>query len=433
MQPQAPFDSAHFANPYPTYARLRAEVPVHRVALPDGSPVWLVTREADVRALLTDPRLSVNKAHSGTGYKGFTLPPALDANLLNIDPKDHLRLRRLVSQGFTPRRVEELHGRVQAAADRLADGFAHRLTIDDTADLVTEFANPLPLIVIGDLLDVPEKDRRPFSAWVGTMLAPEHPGQVAEAVESIHRFLLDLVALRRARPGDDLLSALIAARDEGDRLTEDELVSLAFLILMAGSENTQHLISGGLFTLLEHPEQLAALRADPALLPDAVEELLRCAHPNQMAIRRFPTEPVTIGGVTVPPGDTVLLCLASAHRDPARYPDPERFDIRREDKAHLALGQGMHYCLGAPLARMELRIALGTLLRRFPDLCLAVPAERLRWRASFRSHALAALPLARSPEVPYRCGLAGRTGTVRLVGDAAHPVPPPDSGRHVRA
>ncbi|TVL87528.1 cytochrome P450 [Streptomyces sp. SAJ15] len=388
-----PFDSAHFADPYPTYARLRDGGPVHRIALPDGSPVWLVTREADIRAGLTDPRLSVNKAHSSTGYTGFCLPPALDANLLNIDPDDHLRLRRLVSKGFTPRRIEDLRGRIQSAADDLSARLARRLTTRGCADLVTEFANPLPLAVIGDLLDVPEADRLPFSTWVGTMLAPEHPSQVSEAVDRIHRFLIGLVALRRATPGDDLLSALIAARDEGDRLSEDELVSLAFLILMAGSENAQHIISGGLLALLRHPRQLAILRTTPDLLPAAVEEILRYAHPNQMAIRRFATEPVQIGGVAIPTGDTILLCLASAHRDPARYAHPDCFDLRREDKAHLALGHGLHYCLGAPLARLEIQIALGTLLQRFPGIRLAVRTEQLQWRASFRSHALKELPI----------------------------------------
>ncbi|WP_171163413.1 cytochrome P450 [Streptomyces sp. I05A-00742] len=384
-----PFDAAFLADPYPGYARLRAAAPVHRIALPDGSPVWLVTREAHVRAWIADPRLSVNKARSGTGYRGFALPPALDANLLNIDPEDHLRLRRLVSRGFTPRRVESLRGRVEAAAGRLADGLAAA----GGGDLVADYANPLPLTVIGDLLAVPEADRKPFSGWVATMLAPEHPGQIAEAVDLIHRFLVDLVAARRAAPGDDLLSDLVAVRDGSDRLSEDELVSLAFLLLMAGSENAQHLISVGLLTLFRHPDQLAAVRAEPALLPAAVEELLRHAHANQMAIRRFPTEPVEIGGVRIPAGDTVLLCLASAHRDPARYPDPDRFDIHREDRAHLALGQGMHYCLGAPLARMEIAIALGTLLRRFPGLRPAVPETELRWRTSFRSRALRALPV----------------------------------------
>ncbi|MEV6564799.1 cytochrome P450 family protein [Streptomyces kronopolitis] len=386
----APFDQEFFQDPYPTYARLREEGPVHRIALPDGSPVWLVTRECDVRAGLTDARLSVNKAHSTNGYRGFSLPPALDANLLNIDPDDHLRLRRLVSKGFTPRHVEQLRARVVTVAAQLAD----RLAEAGQADLVTTFANPLPLVIIGDLLAVPEADSRTFSGWVGAMFAPEYPGHTAEAIGHIHRYLVDLIAARRARPADDLLSSLIATRDDGARLSEDELVSLAFLILMAGSENTQHLISGGLLTLLRHPDQLRTLRARPALMPEAVEELFRFAHPNQMAIRRFPTEPVDIGGVRIPAGDTVLLGLASAHRDPARYPAPDRFDPRRADKAHLALGHGVHYCLGAALARLEIRTALTTLLDRFPRLRLAVPDEQLEWRASFRSHALKRLPVA---------------------------------------
>ncbi|ASQ94492.1 cytochrome P450 [Streptomyces sp. 11-1-2] len=384
-----PFDTAFLDNPYPRYAELRQKSAVHRVALPDGSPIWLVLREEDVRAGLTDARLSVNKAHSGIGYKGFSLPPALDANLLNIDPEDHQRLRRLVSKAFTARRVEGLRGSVQTAVDRLADELASH----GGGDFVSTFSLPLPLMVIGDLLAVPEADRRRFSTWVSNMLTPESRQQIKEAVENIHAFLLDLVAARRGALGDDMLSALIAVRDEGDQLTEDELVSLAFLLLMAGSENAQHLISAGLVTLLQRPEQVAELRAEPSLLPEAVEELLRYAHPNQMAIRRFPTEPIEIGGTPIPAGDTVMLCLASAHRDPERYPSPDEFDIHREDKAHLALGQGMHYCLGAPLARMEIQIALHTLLHRFPQLDLAVPAQQLRWRTSFRSRALKAVPI----------------------------------------
>ncbi|MFG2149048.1 cytochrome P450 [Streptomyces sp. NPDC048696] len=389
-----PFDHAsHFVDPYATYRQLRAQAPVHHIALPDGSPVWLVLREADVRAGLSDPRLSVNKAHSRGGYAGFALPPALDANLLNIDPDDHLRLRRLVSKAFTPRHVETLRGHVLAAAERLADGLERQLARAPHVDLVAAYANPLPLTVIGDLFDIPEQERHDFSAWVTTMLAPPGREELAAAIAGIHEYLLALVATRRANPGSDLLSGLIAARDEGDRLTEDELVSLVFLILMAGSENSQHLISSGVLALLQHPEQLAALRADPGLIPQAVEELLRHAHPNHMAIRRFPTVDIEIAGTTVPAGDTVMLCLASAHRDPDRYPDPDRFDIHREDTAHLALGQGMHYCLGAPLARMETQIALATLLRRFPRLALATPAEQLAWRTSFRSHALKELPV----------------------------------------
>lgn len=390
-----PFGPAHVADPHATYRRLRAQAPVHRVALPDGSPVWLVLREGDVRAGLSDPRLSVDKRHAaGGGYRGFALPPALDANLLNMDADDHLRLRRLVSQAFTPRHVETLRDRIRATAERLADALERELASAPCADLVAAFANPLPLTVVADLLAVPVADRPAFSAWADTMLDPSGREQLATAVAEIHRFLLDLVAARRADPGTDLLSALITARDEGDRLSEDELVSLAFLILLAGSENSRHLISTGLLTLFQHPGQLAALRADPGLIPQAVEELLRHAHPNHMAIRRFPTQDVEIAGTRVPAGDTVLLCLASAHRDPDRYPDPDRFDIHRSDKAHLALGQGMHYCLGAPLARMEIQIALHTLLERFPRLVPATGPEQPVWRTSFRSHGLTRLPVA---------------------------------------
>ncbi|MET9646240.1 cytochrome P450 family protein [Streptomyces syringium] len=388
-----PFDAASFTDPYPMHARLRESGPVHRVTTPDGSPIWLVTREADVRTALNDRRLTVDKAHSGTGYKGFTLPPALDTNLLNMDGPDHLRLRRLVAKTFTPRHVESMKDRVHAVAEQLADTIAER----GEADLVADYANPLPLVIIGDLLGVPEEIRRPFSRWAGAMLAPEYPGQVAEAVEHIHGYLLDLIALRRVTPRDDLLSRLIAARDQGDRLTENELLSLAFLLLWTGSENTQHLISSGLLALLRHPEQLATVRADPGRLPAAVEEILRFTHANQLAIRRFPTEDVVIGGVTIPAGDTVMLALSSANRDPARFSDPDEFDIRRPDNAHLALGYGIHYCLGAPLARMEVQIALATLLQRFPRIDLAVPENALQWRASFRSHALQQMPITVGP------------------------------------
>ncbi|UNZ20206.1 cytochrome P450 [Streptomyces sp. 891-h] len=393
-----PFDESFRAMPHAVCNKLRDEGAVHQVALPDGSAVWLVTRDQDVRAGLADARLSVNKAHSNGGYQGFSLPPALDANLLNLDHDDHIRLRRLVAQGFTPRRAEAMRAGIQAVADRLADGLARRLDNGEAADLVREFTTPLPLTVVGDLLAVPEADRQPFASWVTTMLAMESPQQVGEAIGAMHDFLRRLVAERRSAPGDDLLSALVAARDEGDRLSEDELCSLAFLVLGAGIENVQHLLSAGILALLRHPRQLEALRGDPSLLPEAVEELMRYAHPNLTAIRRFPTEPVEYGGVRIPAGDTVLFCLASANRDPERYEAPDRLDIRRPaGGAHLAFGQGMHYCLGAPLARMEIGLALETLLDRdrFPSLRPAVEPDELRWQTSFRSHALRELPLTR--------------------------------------
>ncbi|MBT1184748.1 cytochrome P450 [Streptomyces sp. CJ_13] len=388
-----PFGPDFLADPHAVFARLREKGSAHRLALPDGAPVWLVTHERDVRRGLADPRFSVDKQHSGSGFKGFSLPPALDANLLNLDAGDHLRLRRLVAQGFTPRHVDGMRNHIQSAVDLFVRRLLGRLEADGQADLVAEFARPLPLKVIGDLFVVPAEEQELFSEWISSMLSPTSGDQLVRAIGNIHQYLIDLVASRRASPGNDILSGLIAARDEDDRLTEDELVSLAFLILGAGSESVQHHISNAVVTLLDHPDQLSELREEPGLLPAAVEELLRYAHPNLSAIRRFPTEPVDVGEARIPAGDTVLFSLASAHRDPARYPQPDRFDIHRLDKDHLALGHGLHYCLGAALARTQIALALDALLRRLPGLRLASAPENVRWRTTFRFRAPRDLPV----------------------------------------
>ncbi|MFD4571863.1 cytochrome P450 [Streptomyces sp. NPDC058417] len=407
------------ADPYAAYARLREAGPVHRITGTDGLPTWLVTRYDDVHRALADPRLSLDKRRARPGgYRGLALPPALDANLLNMDPPDHTRIRRLVSRAFTPRRVERLREPVRRTADALLDAIEPL----GRADLIASYAAPLPIIVICDLLGVPADDRRDFRAWTDTLIAPDpaRPEQARDAVRSVVGFFTGLLAAKRAAPADDLLSALIAVRDDGDggsdrergnggggtdggvgagsaggadRLTEDELMSLAFLILFAGYENTVHLIGNATLALLRHPGQLAALRADPALLGPAVEELARWDGPVPLAIRRFPTEDVTIGGVVVPAGETVLLSLAAAHRDPRRFPDPDRLDLGRDATGHLALGHGIHYCLGAPLARMETEIALRALLDRFPRLALDLPAGGPRHRPSMRSRGLLDLPV----------------------------------------
>jgi cytochrome P450 len=327
-----------------------------------------VTRYEDVRAALADPRLSLDKAHATEGnYRGLSLPPALDANLLNMDPPDHTRIRRLVARAFTMRRVEQLRIPIRRTADRLLDALGPH----GTTDLIAAYAGPLPITVICDLLGVPEDHRRDFRAWTDALVAPDpaRPAAVKEAVGAMLGFFTGLIAAKRAAPADDLLSDLIAVRDEGDRLTEDELMSLAFLILFAGYENTVQLIGNAVLSLLNHPEQLAALRADPARIPAAVEEFARYEGPALLAIRRFPTQDVTIGGVTVPAGETVLLSLAAANRDPARFTDPDRLDLGRDTSGHLALGHGIHHCLGAPLARAETEIALAGRLQqllRFP-------------------------------------------------------------------
>lgn len=374
-------------DPYLLFAELRGQGPVHHVSLPDGERAWIVTRYDDVRQGLTDPRLSLEKRHA-TGYRGFRLPPALDANLLNMDPPDHTRLRRLVTTAFTPRRVEALRPRIQQVTDGLLD----RIAPDGRADLVASFAEPLPITVISELLGVPVDDRADLRAWTNAMLAGG--ADAPAAMGDIVRLLVRLIRDRRQHPGDDLLSSMIIARDADDRLTADELTSLAFLILFAGYENTVNLLSNGVLALLRRPDQLAALRADPALIGAAVEELLRHQTPAPVALRRFPTEDVRIGGVTIPAGDTVLLAVASANRDPARFTDPDELRLDRAEAAHLSLGHGIHYCLGAGLARLEATVALGTLVRRFPDLRLAVPPEELSWLPSYRTRSLRRLPVA---------------------------------------
>ncbi|GHI08517.1 cytochrome [Streptomyces cellostaticus] len=377
-------------HPYDVYRRLRDTAPVHRITGPDGTPAWLVTRYDDVRAALADPRLSLDKRHATAGtYKGLSLPPALDANLLNMDPPDHTRIRRLVGRAFTPRRVQQLREPIRRTADQLLDA----LGAHGTADLIASYAAPLPITVICDLLGIPEGDRLDFRQWTDSITAPDpaRPHAVKEAMAAMLGFLTGLVATKRREPADDLLSDLIAVRDDGDRLSEDELTSLAFLILFAGYENTVQLIGNAVLALLRNPDQLAALRKDPERLPAAVEEFARHEGPMLLAMRRFPVEDVTIAGVTIPAGETVWVSLSAADRDPARFPDPDRLDLSRDASGHLALGHGIHYCLGAPLARAETEIALAALLCRFTELTIA--EGDLPWRRSLRARGLVALPV----------------------------------------
>ncbi|WBO67011.1 cytochrome P450 family protein [Streptomyces camelliae] len=377
-------------HPYDVYRRLRDTAPVQRIAGPDGTPAWLVTRYEDVRAALADPRLSLDKRSGVAGrYKGLSLPPALDANLLNMDPPDHTRIRRLVGRAFTPRRVEQLRAPIRRTADRLLDALGPH----GSTDLVASYAAPLPITVICDLLGIPEGDRLDFRQWTDCLTAPDpaRPDASKEAMASMLGFLTRLVAAKREEPADDLLSDLIAVRDDGDRLGEEELMSLAFLILFAGYENTVQLIGNSVLALLQHPDQLAALRKDPAQLPAAVEEFARHEGPMLLAMRRFPVEDVTIAGVTIPAGETVWVSLSAANRDPDRFPDPDRLDLSRDAAGHLALGHGIHYCLGAPLARAETEIALAALLERLPELALA--DTELSWRPSMRARGLRALPV----------------------------------------
>ncbi|MFD5429711.1 cytochrome P450 [Streptomyces sp. NPDC127084] len=377
-------DPAFVADPFPLYRELREDGPVRRAVVAGGVEAWLVTGYEDGLAALSDPRLSSDVRDAADPRLMRQLPTtereSMLSNMLRSDPPDHTRLRRLVSKAFTARRVAELRPRVQELTDRLIDDIAPT----GRADLVADFALPLPVTVISELLGVPVSDRHDFQRWTDDMIlrrAEEpDPAVVDGAWQQMHAYLTKLLEAKRARPGDDLLSALITARDEEQRLAEAELIAMSFLLLAAGYITTVNLIGSGTAALLANPDQLALLREDPELLPGAVEEFLRYDGPVNPGIARFAREDVTIGGVAIPSGATVVIATAIADRDPGRFPAPDRLDITRRDNAHLAFGHGIHYCLGAPLARLEGQIAIGTVLRRLPDLALAVPPGELRWR-----------------------------------------------------
>ncbi|MFC9242566.1 cytochrome P450 [Streptomyces sp. NPDC057136] len=350
------------ANPYPHYAKLRAEGPVHTIRAEGFERIWLIVGYEESRAALADERFSKDWR---TADNSSAAASPIYANMLEMDAPHHTRLRKLVAREFTARRIDALRPRVQQVTDQLLDAMVPA----GSADLVDALAFPLPMTVICELIGVPDLDRDAFRRMTGSLVAPTTPEEEAEAARAMGAYLVELIEDKRCAPGQDLMSALIEARDEGgDRLSSDELVGMAFLLLVAGHETTVNLISNGVRALLDHPEQLALLRADPGLIDGAVEEMLRYDGPVETATFRFTREPVKVGSTVIPAGEPVLVALASADRDPGRYPEPDTFDIRREAKGHLAFGHGMHFCLGAPLARMEGRIAIRTLLERCPEL-----------------------------------------------------------------
>ncbi|GAA4255328.1 cytochrome P450 family protein [Dactylosporangium darangshiense] len=383
---------ALLADPHGFYATLRESGPAHQVTLPDGSPIWLLTRYEDVRAALADPRLSLDKRNSSGGWAGFSLPPRLDANLLNMDAPDHTRIRRLVAPAFTPRRVEALRPSIERTANDLLD----RLAADAEADLLTGYATPLSIATICELLGLPDADADRMRAWTNTLMSPppDDPKAPARAVMAIEGFLVDLIRRKRAEPTDDLLTAMITAHDADDRLSEEELTSLAFLTIFAGYENSINLIGNCVLALLRRPQLLDDVREDAGLRRAAIDETLRHEPAAQLSIRRFAREDLTYDSVAIPKGATVLLSLAAANRDPSVVEDPDEFRLRRPSAPHLGLGHGPHHCLGAALAILETDVAVGELLRRFPRLTLAEAPDGPAWRRSFRSRSLATLRVA---------------------------------------
>jgi cytochrome P450 len=373
-------------DPYPLFADVRDRGAVHPVTLADGHAAWLIAGYEEARSALNDHRLSKDMdaavARDGNVVAEGLPGPAFARHMLAVDPPDHTRLRRLVSVAFSVRRVEALRPRVQSIVDDLLDAIAHE-GADARVDLVHAFAFPLPFTVICELLGVPDEDRIAFGRELTTLLTPTTTdaeyARAKAASDAVVALLDALVESKQRVPGDDLVSGLIAARDGDERLDQRELLSTIFQLIVAGHDTTASLIGNSVVAMLRHPEQLAVLRADPDKIAAAVEEFLRYDAPVPHSTFRYATAPIDIGGATIPAGAQVIISLAAANRDHQRYEAPETLDIERADVRHLAFGHGIHFCLGAALARMEGQLALRALLERFPRLRLAVPVADLHW------------------------------------------------------
>lgn len=366
--------------------------PVVRAELPDGSIAWLVTGYEAVRQMVVDPRFSRALAVApGRPLQGTEMFAA--GSILGLDPPEHTRLRRLVASAFTARRVEAMRPRVASIVGDLVDGLLRQ---SQPADLIDGFSLPLPVQVICEMLGVPPDDVRQFHAWSDAIVCDwqSDPDHVMTALLDLYNYFAALIEIKRAQPSDDLMTALIAARDEADKLSEEELTTLGCALLIGGHETTANQINMSLLTLFEHPAELARLRADPSLIPAAVEEFMRYVRlGGGLPPARMTTEEVRLGGVTIAAGEVVLPFFATANRDASVFSDPDQFDISRAPANHLAFGAGVHHCLGAQLARLELQEAFRGLLSRVPGLRLAVPAEQLSYKTGMALHSLCELPV----------------------------------------
>ncbi len=387
------------ANPFPFYAQLRAEAPVFPVKLPTKQRAWLITRYDDVLSALKDERFAKDPRRAMTPEQLKKLPwvppmfKALERNMLDLDSPDHTRLRALVHKAFTPRLIEQMRDQIQALTNELLD----KAEPNGGMDLIADFALPLPLTMIGRILGVPAEDNHKFHRWSKTMISGGANRNLLVLIPSLMGFmgyLKKLIKQRHAHPQDDLTTALVQAKEGSDSLTDDEILAMIFLLLVAGHETTVNLIGSGTLALLEHPDQLAKLQSEPALIKTAIEELLRFVCPVEMATERYAREDITIAGTTIPRGELVMAVIGSANRDANYFDHPDLLDITRNNNKHLSFGLGPHYCLGASLARLEGQIAISTLLQRMPNLRLSVAPTQLRWRGTFVLRGLEALPVS---------------------------------------
>lgn len=389
------FDDPGFqANPFPVLARLRESGPIHAMALPDGRRAWLVTRFEDATRLLQDARIStVPPLDHLPVWRSPALMRLSQPSMLSVDALDHQRLRGLVSRAFTPRFIEGLRPRIQDIANTLIDAVLPR----GEMEFIDDFAFPLPITVIGEMLGIPAEDRPRLRGWSAVLIDAiamrdddEHEARAQEFAD----YLSALIESKRRDPRDDLVSQLVRAEQDGSRLSSQEVRAMIVLLIVAGHETTVNLLGNGLVALFTYPEQLDALRQDIGRVPAAVEELLRFCGPALASTVRYAVTDLEVGGTNIHTGEVLVISLASADRDAARFHSPDTLDIARPGRKHLAFGHGIHFCLGAPLARLEAQVALTTLLRRLPGLRLNTTPDRLRWRGNMLLRGIQALPIA---------------------------------------
>ncbi len=396
-----PYHPAFQANPYPIYHHLRSVEPIHQ----SFKGMWVLTRYADAKAVLRDPRFCVDKMPNNVKHKGHdlnqkdfnTLAQAIDKWLIFLDPPEHTRLRGLISKAFSSTSVKFLRPQIQQITDELISKVRHR----GSMDIISDFACPLPCNVIAAILGIPVEDWFKLYHWSDELSNILDPLRSLEDYEQMNKVALEftdyfksLIAQRQKSPQQDLLSALIAVKEQNNKLSEEEIISVCMLLFFAGEETTVNLIGNGMLALLRHPIQMQQIKTQPMLIQSAVEEILRYDSPIQITTR-VATEDVDLDGVTIRVGEKALLCLGAANRDPAQFPDPDSFDIRRANNSHLAFADGIHYCLGVALARIEAEIAINTLVQQLPDLKLS--PDKLEWRNKVSVRSLKALPITFKP------------------------------------
>ncbi len=391
---ESPLAGADYkANPYAYYAQLRKEAPVYKTVLPNGVDVYLVTRYDDVQAGLKDSRLVKNISNARPPKMLDKLGLNLNnSNMLKADPPEHTRLRKLANEAFKPKYINQMRGHIEQISNQLVDS----VQASGRMDLIADYAFPLPITVISEMLGVPAKDHEKFSKWSSDLIASgalsSESSHFGTDILQLANYVRGLVADHHKRPKDDLISQLIDAEQDGDRLSDRELIGTTVLLLIAGHETTVNLIGNGMLVLLQYPEELEKLKQDPSFIKPAVEEILRFVNPVQ-AVNRYASEAIEIAGVQIPKGGHVMMMVAAANHDEARFEHADTLNITSEEAKHVAFSQGIHYCLGAPLARLEGEIAFSTLLKRLPTMRLAVASEQLMWRPAFELRGLHNLPV----------------------------------------